>query len=393
MAGLWPIVKNVLAQRRGSITAAAAGFTAFVNIYALQSLLPLLAEAFQTTDRTVSLAVSATTLAVALASPLAGWLVGRMTRGALTKLSVGGLVFCGLQVSFSADLESLLFWRFVQGLFLPILISGVLSFLSQDFPSAQVSRATSHYVTWTIVGGFAGRWLGGLTATAWGWRPALFSLALVNALAGCVLIMSLKDPTARMRSRKTPTLRDFLHSFRRPELRTSYTIGFTSLFTMIGVFTYVTFYLAQAPFNLSPSGLGKIFCVYLLGIAITPVVGNALACWGIPLTVRRSAYLALAGLLLTLLPNLAYVVTGLSFVCVAGFAAQASVSSLIAHLPEDIKAVASGLYLSSYYLGGCLGAAVPGLLWERSGWWGCVALLLSAQIVTLSLSRQLTRTR
>ena len=86
-------------SKKGSVTAAAAGFTAFVNVYALQSLLPVLTDAFEAGSSKVSLAVSATTLAVALASPFAGWLVGRLTRGALTKISVGGLVFCGLQGS------------------------------------------------------------------------------------------------------------------------------------------------------------------------------------------------------------------------------------------------------------------------------------------------------
>jgi MFS transporter, YNFM family, putative membrane transport protein len=380
-------------ERRSSITAAAAGFTAFVNVYALQSLLPVLADAFQASSRAVSLAVSATTLAVALASPFAGWLVSRMTRGNIIKCSVGGLVFCGLQVALAQNLDTLLFWRFAQGLFLPILIAGVLSFIAQDFTPDKVGRATSNYVTWTIVGGFSGRWLGGFVCSVWGWREALLALSLANAGAGLVLIGNLSNPTARITSRTPPNIWDFLASFRQPELRAGYVIGFCSLFTMVGTFTYVTFHLAQAPFELGPSELGKIFFVYLLGITVTPMVGRLLPSWGVSCTVHRTSKLATLGLLLTLSSDLRLIILGLSLVCVAGFATQASVSTFIAHLPPRVKAVAAGLYLSAYYFGGCIGGALPGLLWEHFGWIGCVGLLVVAQVTVLRFSGKLSMPR
>ena len=257
-------------SRNGSITGAAAGFTAFVNVYALQSLLPVLTEAFEAGSSEVSLAVSATTLAVALASPFAGWLVGRLTRGALTKISVGGLVFCGLQVAAAESLEALIFWRFAQGLFLPVLIAGVLAFMAQDFPRRDLGRATSLYVTWTIVGGFAGRWLAGILTEYFGWREALFGLALANAAAGTILLCSLADPAARLPAGRTPGLGDFRTSLRSRSMRAVYAIGFCSLFTMVGGFTYVTFYLSQSPFELGPKELGKVFFVYLLRNRFTP---------------------------------------------------------------------------------------------------------------------------
>ena len=316
-------------SKKGSVTAAAAGFTAFVNVYALQSLLPILTDAFEAGSSKVSLAVSATTLAVALASPFAGWLVGRLTRGALTKISVGGLVFCGLQVAMADTLEALVFWRFAQGLFLPVLIAGVLAFMAQDFARRDLGRATSLYVTWTIVGGFAGRWLAGTLTEYFGWREALFGLAIANAAAGAVLLSSLADPAARLPAGRTPGLGDFLTSLKSRSMRAVYAIGFCSLFTMVGGFTYVTFYLSQSPFELGPKELGKVFFVYLLGIAITPTIGRALTRWGYSPTIAATSRLAIGGLLLTLVPKLGFVIAGLSLLCVAGFATQASASSYI----------------------------------------------------------------
>ena len=396
----WRKMRTLLQKIRpyqGFLTAAAAGFTAFVNIYALQSLLPLLARTFQTDSRSVSLAVSATTLAVALASPFCGWLVSRLSRGAVMRLSVTGLCLTGFLAALSGSLNQLILWRFCQGLFLPLLISGVLSFMSCDFPKNQLGRATSYYVTWTIVGGFAGRWTAGMAAAMFGWRPALLILGIMNALAGAVLLGCTQHQGARIKSKESPNVKSFLATLGEPTLRSVYAIGFCSLFTMVGGFTYVTFYLSQAPFLLGPDDLGNIFCVYLLGMAATPALGNVLPEWGSAKAIRLTAQVAVGGLLLTLVPSLPVVVFGLGLLCVGGFGTQAAASSFIAQighqekatLSPGLKSVAAGLYLSSYYLGGCLGGVVPGFAWEARGWVGCVILLATAQLLIYRLSSKL----
>lgn len=375
---------------RAVLSASAAGFTAFLNIYALQSLLPLLADTFKRPIHQVSLAVSATALGVALASPLAGWLVSRFQRGPITRVAVGGLVLCGLKVAFSPQLPDLIVWRFAQGMFLPLLVTAALSFMAQDAPREQLARLTSLYVTWTIIGGFAGRWLGGAVAGVWGWRIALLVLALANALSGLVLLATLADPEQRLAAKKLPTGRDFLNSLADAPMRASYLTGFLTLFTMVGTFTYVTFHLAQGPFCLSAAQLGKLFAVYLIGVAVTPQVGALVARWEVHGTVRRGVMLAVTGLLLTLGSSLQGVVLGLALICVAGFGAQAAVSGWLARLPEETKSVGASLYLSFYYLGGCLGAALPGYLWPYGGWTACVVLLMVAQGLVFCWSRPLS---
>lgn len=379
-------------QRRGSITAAAAGFTAFVNIYALQSLLPILAQVFQADSRQVSMAVSATALAVALSAPFAGWLIRRWNRAQVIKVSVAGLVIAGLNVAAASSLTSLIAWRFVQGLFLPILVAGVLSFMALDFPREQLGRATSNYVTWTIVGGFSGRWVGGLVAGAMGWRWALLVLALLNAAAGLLLLASLRNPESRLPSGPDPRPLAALVTLKRSDLRCAYLVGFGSLFTLVGLFTYVTFHLSRAPYNLGPEALGRTFCVYLVGITITPMVGRVLGRWGVALTVRRATAAAMLGLILTLLPHLGGVILGLSLACGAAFATQAAVSSFIARLEPEVKAGAAGLYLSFYYFGGSLGALIPSWAWEWAGWPGCVLLLVGVQAALRRVCRGIPAT-
>ena len=45
------------------------------------------------------------------------------------------------------------------------------------------------------------------------------------------------------------------------------------LFSLVGVFTWITFYLSAAPFYLSTTALSSLFFVYLIGLIVTPAAG------------------------------------------------------------------------------------------------------------------------
>lgn len=374
-------------SRRRTIATAAAGFTAFVNLYALQSILPLLAEVFHTDHHGVSLSVGATTLAVALASPFAGLLVSRLPRRTANSIAVTGLVVCGANVAAAQTLTALIAWRFAQGLFLPLLLAGIMSFIAEDFPRCRVGRVMSNYVAWTIVGGFAGRWLCGLVAAEANWRAGLVFLAVLNAIAGAVLLLAIPSRRTRLKPEAPHGLREVRETLFHPILRPAYLTGFCSLMTLTGAFTYITFYLSGAEFGLGPEALGRMFCVYLLGVVVTPLIGRGLARVGHRRTVRLAAKLSMAGLLLSLVPHLGAVLAGLACVSVAAFASQSTASSYVAQMSGEQRTLASGLYVSFYYLGGCVGSILPGFAWSAAGWWGCVALYLVVQSAIFRLGK------
>jgi predicted MFS family arabinose efflux permease len=374
-------------SRRRAIATGAAGFTAFVNLYALQSILPLLAEVFNTDHQGVSLSVGATTLAVAVASPFAGWLVSRFTRRTLTSVAVVGLVVSGFNVAAAATLQTLIAWRFVQGLFLPLLIAGVMAFIAEDFPRCRVGRVMANYVAWTIVGGFAGRWVCGLVAAEVGWRSGLYFLACLNAVSGFVLWLAIPVRRVRLAPEPPHGLRETFETLTDPTLRTAYLTGFGSLMTLTGVFTYITFYLAGPRFALGPDSLGRMFCVYLLGVVVTPLIGRSLARVGHRRTVRMASRVSICGLLLTLVPHLGCVVAGLSLISVAAFASQSTASSYVAQTGGQQRTLASGIYLSFYYLGGCVGSMLPGFAWEGAGWFGCAAMFAVVQSAIFRLGK------
>jgi len=89
--------------------------------------------------------------------------------------------------------------------------------------------------------------------------------------------------------------------------------------------------------------------------------------------VPASLGIALAGLALMLLPSLASVIVGMTLVGIGTFFAQAVATGHVGRVAQGDKAAASGLYLSSYYCGGLIGAAIIGQLFDRFGWNAAVA--------------------
>ena len=93
--------------------------------------------------------------------------------------------------------------------------------------------------------------------------------------------------------------------------------------------------------------------------------------------------IAMLGIGLTLIPLLPVVVASLFVLCTGMFTAQAIAPALVNTLARYNKGGAGALYLMSYYLGGTLGAALPGVAWQHFGWLGVVGSSLAAMLVAL----------
>jgi predicted MFS family arabinose efflux permease len=81
----------------------------------------------------------------------------------------------------------------------------------------------------------------------------------------------------------------------------------------------------------------------------------------------------IAGLLVTLVPHLPAILAGLAACVACGFMCQSCATSYVAVTARQARSSAVGLYVTFYYVGGGLGAVVPGYAWAAAGWPGCVA--------------------
>jgi predicted MFS family arabinose efflux permease len=360
-----------------------AGFCAFLTLFAPQPLLPLLATAFHASAGTIGFVVTVSTIAVALTAPLAGIVADRFGRKNVIVPAAFLLALPTLLAATSGSLGQLLFWRFWQGVFTPGIFAVTIAYITEEWETGAGS-AMSAYVAGTVLGGFSGRMVAALAAAYFSWRWAFVALGVLNLLSGVAIWAWLPQGRRIARHRhRVSTLRVMLQHLRNPRLLATYAVGFCVLFTLLGTFNYINFYLAAPPFRLSTAALGLLFTVYLVGAFVTPFAGRWIDRLGHRFTLALAFGGGIAGICLTLLPSLPAVILGLSLCCTGVFIGHSSASSYIGTVARESRAAAVGLYVMCYYAGGSAGSALSGHFWNRGGWPACVALVVTVQVLTI----------
>lgn len=359
-----------------------AGLGAFIGLYATQPILPLLAGAFHAGKVMASLTVTLASLGVAVAAPFVGQVADRLGRKRVIVFSAFLLGLATLLNATAPSLIWLLIWRFVQGLATPGVFAVTTAYVQEEWPANKVASTISAFIGGNVMGGFSGRIISGFTAERVGWQGAFIAVGTAGLAIAVYLAVALPVESKFVRHKTPiPMLRATLEHLRNRQLLASYGIGFCVLFSLLAMFTWVTFHLAAPPFSLGAGLLGSIFVTYLAGAGLTPLAGRYINEYGHRRMLMGAAALAGTGVLITLGSHLWMVVAGLAIGCSGVFISQAIATSYVTVSAKSNRALAVGLYVSFYYTGGSFGAAAPGWLWEAFGWPGCVALVLAVQLV------------
>jgi MFS transporter, YNFM family, putative membrane transport protein len=361
---------------------ALTGFCAFINLYSTQPLLPLFAQDFNASAAEVSLTISGSTLGVALGAPFTGVVADVVGRKRIIISAMALMVIPTALAALSTSIVELVLCRFAQGLLLPPIFAVTLAYIGDEWPGEEVARVTAAYIAAGGLGGFLGRFVSGVVADHGGWQTAFWIYAAATGLSAAYVAWVLPRERNFVRAEGLRhSARLALGHFLNPPIVATFAIGFAVLFSFVAAFTYVNFYLAAPPFELSTSALGSIFVVYLLAVVVTPMTGRWVRRVGRRALVLTSVALWCVGLLITLIPSLSAIVAGLAISSVAGFICQATATGLLAQRAEAARSSALGLYVTCYYLGGSAGATAPAPVWERAGWPGCVALVILVLLV------------
>ena len=354
-----------------------AGFFAFINLYSMQSILPLLTAEFGTGPAGISQIMTASTLAVAMTAPFTGTVADVLGR---KRVIVTAMVLLGIPTVMCAlapDLHSVVIWRFVQGLVLPPVFAVTIAYIGDEWEPQEVTSAAGIYTSGAALGGFSGRFFTGIFADLIGWRGGLMIIAALT-LAGAVAMLLLL-PREKKFVRSEGLLasgRQMLQHFRNGQLLATYAVGFGVLFCFILTFTYINFRLAAPPYNLSPTWLGAIFVVYLVASAVAPLAGRGVARFGRQGFMIPVIIVWMGGILLTLASPLWLVLLGLAVCAACGLTCQTVSTGFVTVTAKVGRSSAVGLYVTSFYIGGSFGAGLGGIAWTLGGWNACVALLI-----------------
>ncbi|MEO8491952.1 MFS transporter [Pseudomonas sp.] len=361
------------------------GCAAFLNLYSTQSILQEFALDFEVSAKLAGWSITVTTLAVAITAPFVSRVFRRFEQRSVI---VGASLLLALPALLTAHAHSfteLLVWRFVEGMLIPIVFATSVAYIGDRWSAGAVTEITSLYVAGTVLGGFAGRFVTGVMTEYVGWREAFELLAAISVLTSLGIYWLLPAPP-RVKPEAPPVSAYGLRALCRKPLLAAYGVGFCVLFAQIATFTYAGLYLSQAPFNLGAAALGMLYGVFLLALVVIPIAGRLSQSRPHVQMLAGAVVLGVCGSILTLLPSLWLIVLGLALSSTGVFLAQACANAFITATAGPAKAGAVGLYLTAYYLGGSFGAIVPALLWSRFGWQGCVALIISFQLLSLLIA-------
>lgn len=370
------------------VAVALCGVCAFLELYCTQALLPLLTDYFHASKTAASATISAATLAVALTAPLFGALVERLPRKTVIVCSLVAIAVPTLLNSTAATLEQFLVWRFLQGLAIPGIVAVVVTYIGEEWPTQRVAVVMSFYISGTALGGLIGRMGAGLIASWFNWRVSFVVLGIAALIGAALVALWLPPGTRQQQSgQQMPILMQVRVLLGSGRLLATYAVGFSALFLLIGVFTWITFHLSADPYHLSTAALSSLFLVYLAGLVVTPISGFLIARLGVRAGIAGALVLGIAGMGVTLLPSLPVILVGLTMVSCGLFIAQtAAQSHLRLAAPAELRVTATGIYLTCYYLGGTAAGILPGYFWELGKWPACVGFITAVVLVALAIA-------
>ncbi|QSL93137.1 MFS transporter [Ectopseudomonas toyotomiensis] len=385
------LTRGSAGYRRATLALFCAGFATFAMLYCVQPLLPLLAAHFRVSAASSSLALSLTTLSLALCLLVSGALAESWGRKPVMAAALGLAAVLGVACALVEEWGNLLILRTLLGLALSGLPALAMAYVGEEFDPEALPAAMGLYIGGTALGGLLGRLLAGLLSDLGGWPWALGGIAGLGLLALGLFLWLL--PPSRHFTAQPLSLRGLLRNFAlhlsNPRLRVLFALAFLLMGGFVALFNYVGFRLAGEPFNLSATVIGLLFTVYLLGIFSAGWAGRLVPRFGARQVLHGGIGLMLLGVALCAAPWLSAAVVGLALFTLGFFAAHAVASGQVGIHAQGAKAQASALYLCAYYLGSSLVGYIGGYVWEHVGWLALLGVLASLFIVASALVRRI----
>ena len=342
----------------------------FSTLYIPQPMLPQLAERFGVSPGEAGLLMTLAMLPLAFAPVVYGYFLQAIPARSMLIVALGLLALNQVCFYFVDAYWQMLMLRLLQGLLLPAIFTALMTYCASTVPAAMVRRAMGFYIGATILGGFGGRLLGGLFASAFDWHMAFVVIGLLQLLPLALLLSADADADINFARLDAKSIARVL---REPNYRFMFLALASVFFVFSGILNIVPFHLSDIEPGATPLLISLLYLGYLIGSPISFYSER----------IGKSLHDERAGLLLGLAVH-AVGLVALLFVAFHGlvmamfllaggfFLIHALLSGLANHIASEHRGVVNGLYVSVYYLSGALGSWLPGYIYEGIGWHGMV---------------------
>jgi MFS transporter, YNFM family, putative membrane transport protein len=364
------------------------GFATFAMLHCVQPLLPLFSREFGVSPMQSSWVVSIATGALSICLLLASILSDRRGRKIAMCVSLFASALSTIACALVGGFAELVALRGVLGIVLAGLPAVAMTYLSEEIDPKSLGYSMGLYIAGTALGGMVGRIAAGILSDMVSWR---FAMAVIGAVALLIAVEFTRSLPASQNFRpRAQPLRDIFagaaQHVRDGALLRLFAIGFILLGTFVSVYNYLGYRLLLPKFGLSHTAISLIFSLYVIGMFSSVLTGRLSDRLGRRRVLWIVVLVMLAGLLLTLTDVLALIVLGIALFTFGFFGGHSVASSWVGRRAKENRALASALYLFSYYLGASVIGSLSGGLWERAGWHGVVAALAACLLAALGLS-------
>ncbi len=382
----------VLPMRSRNFIVGLLSFLTLIDLFGSQAILPKLTVFFDTDPASMGIAVNASTFGMAAAGLVVALFSRRIDRLRGIWLSLALLAIPTTLLGFADDLAVFTALRIVQGVFMATAFTLTMSYLAEECSAKEAAGAMAAYITGNVLSNLVGRLMAANFADWFGLSVSFWLFALLNLTGALVAYLCLgKKAEGKAAMDEASVMEIWKIHLTNPRLQASFALGFLILFVFLSVFTYVNFVLSAPPFSLDAMQLGFVYFVFLPAVFTTPMAGKMVSSRGTYFGFVMSMAMALMGLLALLTSSLTLLIIGLAAIGVGTFCAQAIVSGQIGISATADRATASGLYLTSYYLGGLTGAAIIGRVYTSGGWDMAIYILVALSLLALVVARPLGR--
>ncbi|MGY0623360.1 MAG: MFS transporter, partial [Paraglaciecola chathamensis] len=246
--------------------------------------------------------------------------------------------------------------------------------MSDEFNADALMLAVGIYISGNSLGGIGGRLLGGFLGENFGLAGTFEFMALLSLLLTMAFFWLL-PPSVHFSPkplRLKPMLAQMGAHLANKRLLLSYLIGGLSFFIFVNQYSFITFVLKDAPYQLSAQFIGMLFLTYLSGTYASAISGKLGKRFSQPVCMMAGTVIIIFGSGITLLPSLYAIILGLLINAFGFFLTHSTASSWVSLNAQGGKASASSLYLTFYYIGASTGGIYLNVFWQQGHWSGVV---------------------
>ncbi|MFT4307487.1 MAG: MFS transporter [Microbacterium sp.] len=361
-----------------------AGLATWALLFDVQAVLPAIAEDFQVGAATAALAVSATTLGLAIAVLPWSAVSDRLGRAPAMQVSILATAVVSAVSVFAPDLGVFLVVRFVLGLCLAGLPAVSMAYLAEEIAPGFLPQTAGIFVAGNTIGGMVGRMTAGPLSELVGWRVAVGVVSAIGIMAALLFVVLIPRSRADADSRPRTDLRDFVAkvvvNLRDPRIRVLYALGAIVLGTFTAVYNYLAFRLTDA-LHVPPAIASVLFLGLSMGTLGSIVAGRLALPWGRQRTVLIGLAVAGIGIGLLAIPAVVCAFLGLAVTTFGVFMVNAVVYGWVGQHASIGKAQATAMFQLFTQTGNALVGWGAGIVFGAFGWLVMMGSLIALLVI------------